>query len=449
MLNIIKKKSFITSLIIFYLLLFFSPNKIIYFSAYLIAVLLFYLQSKNLRISLFYTLILTLFSEIGLAFSWFQLEPQDLNLGSGWYISPMTIILVPLLILSLRQKIRILMPDILIFLFYFWCLIVFIVFPYQNSLFSIFSLTELVLVYFILRIHLNKNIIKAVITILVSMLTVQSLLGIAQYILRRPLGIVGESVLSSNQFGFTTVEDENIFRSVGTFFHPNLYAAFLISILPFSLFKDNKNKSLFILNILVLFAILFTFSRVAWAITIIYLLILLVKKGILNINRLNKFLFLFIIIIFISIPLITSRLASIPQAFEEFGSMGTRIKTYQEAFGIYSIYPLTGVGLDRSLEYYASNPITDLFQNTAVGSFYRIHNTFLELLSETGVIGLLLFSFFLTTINISLFIKNHTDTYKKIAIIGLTGFTLIALLNPFFHSSQFRYFFLLSAIILI
>jgi len=443
---------FYLGLVFFYFLIFLSPSKIIYFSAYFVSTFFFYLFCKNIRVSLLYSLVLSLFSEIGLAGSLFIMEPKELNMGSGWWVSPMTILIILLLPLSIRKKNEnIKQPDYFVIIFYTISAFSLLIFPYTNSLLGFLTLTEVILVYYILRSQMNNNNLKNIIFIIISMLFFQSILGSFQINLKKTVGSISESMSVDRPYGITTAEEENLFRISGTFGHPNLFAAFLLVSIPF-INTLTKAKSfikiiLYFLSFIILF---FTFTRVAWLIGIIYLFIYFFALRNINIKLAcyRIFILMFIILLFIISPYLQARITSFSPAFDEFGSMGVRFKLFSESMNLINQYPLLGVGINRSLEIYASFPVTNLFENVPKSGFYRIHNTALEIGTEMGLLGLLSLIRFMIFVLWS-FLKDKNNLKKKAAVVSLLGLIAISMFNPFFHSSIFRYFFLLSAIIMV
>ena len=156
--------------------------------------------------------------------------------------------------------------------------------------------------------------------------------------------------------------------------------------------------------------------------------------------------FMFILIIIV-MPFISERINTIPQAFEESGSFAIRVKLFQEGISLVSQSPILGTGLNRSSEFYFSDPATNILNYIKPSSFYRIHNMFLEIAAESGIIGLILFIISL----LSVIFNYHTSkrmSLNKMALMGLGGLIFISMFNPSLHYSPFRYYFLLSAIIL-
>ncbi|OGF99135.1 hypothetical protein A2Y99_02885 [Candidatus Gottesmanbacteria bacterium RBG_13_37_7] len=454
-----KRSYFFIGLAIFYLIIFFAPNKPVYFGAYFVSTFFFYLSNKNLRTSFLYSLILSIFSEIGLAGSLFLMEPNSLNMGSGWWISPMTLILIIMIPFSFNKQLsRIHTADVFVLLFFIWSIINLIIYSYTNVFLGILTLTECIIAYYLLRIYLSKTDLQIVVVLLLSILLFQSIIGIIQWRAQRPLGITAEPVMIDRSSGFTTVEEENLFRITGTTGHPNILASTLLVLSPF-LFISKKNNRLNILfRILVFFALFFTFSRVAWAIFIIcfsyYFITYILKKNIgnllesINLKATGIIITVFVLVFIILSPYLSTRFRSIPLAFEEGGSMNIRLKLYQEALSMIVQFPVFGVGINRSLETYAAYPSSNIMRFIYPSGFYRIHNTFLEIVSETGIVGLIFFMVLLFLVIKKAYIDRHLD-FQKASLIGLFSLIGIASFNPFFHFSQFRLFFLLSALILV
>ncbi len=445
---------FIIGLALFYLLLFLSPFKILYFSSYFIAAFFFYKATNNIQKSLLYTLILSLFSDFGFAKSIFMMQPEEYNLGPGWFISPMTVFILILLPLSIIKKLNSFkLADLFVLLFFISTFVSLYFFPYVNVLFGIISLGEVILAYFILRTQLEENDFKIVSKLLISLVFFQIVLSGVQFLLQSPFGQVSEAVITNNPYGLTTREDTNLFRVSGTFPHPNFLASFIMLTLPFLLLYPVGNTFLNLFKILALITLFFTYSRAAWIIFVIIGILLLVTEQIkIKIPKEVPLYYYGILvaltIIFVIItPYLNARLNSFSMAFEEGGSMDVRFKLIEEGVNLVTQYPLIGVGLNRSREEYISSPYTDYFEKYPPVRFTGIHNTPLEMASEIGIPGLLFFILFLYYV-FRHYLKSKKTYLKNAAFFGLLGLIGISMFNPFFHTSQFRILFLLSAIIL-
>lgn len=442
-------------LFLFYLIQLVAPNKPVYFLSYFIAIFFFYLSRKNMRESLLFGLILSVFSEVGLAGSLFLMDPKDLDLGSGWWVSPMTVILVTLVPLSLFYRFRKFQRiDGAVFLFFLWNSLIFVLLPSSNSLFGLFTLSEQVLMYFLLRTSITKQNISTIVFLLLSMIVFQNTLAVSQFTMRHPIGSRTETVLVDNPYGLTAPEEENIFRSTGSYGHPNLLAAFFLGLTPLLFVYSAFPIPLIFLVIISFLSLFFTFSRTAWVLSV-PLLILFGKKYLLTITNFPKkilkgmamFFIPLCLLAFFLFPLFRIRLGTVQDAFVQQGSFVTREKLIEEALRIVGLYPITGIGIQQSVPFYSQDSATNLFSFIQPSGFYRIHNTPLEIAAETGLPGMFLF---LAIIFLSLYQglykrKSSLSHYASFGLILLFG---ISLFNPFFHASVFRIFFLLVAIIL-
>ena len=451
----------IIGLIFFYSSQFFIHGKLLYFLSYFILIFFFYYALKKINLVILLTLVVSLFFEVGLANRWFILQPTQLNMGSGWWISPKTFLFLSLLLLTFKNRkllnhFKIKSSDVMLALFFFWAIFSFFFQTNINFFIGIFQLFEMVIIYYLLRLHLSDQNLGMVIFILFSQVIFQSFISFGQLIYKRPLGLIIESTLVKDPFLLTTVEGTNIFRLTGTFGHPNMLAAFMISLAPFVILFRPASFIYGLIDLLIFLIIFYTYSRISWFFFIIEYLFCL------NLNKLKKFpaglnlkrllmpvIILLIVLIFLIYPNLLGRWQSTGFSIQEYGSLGMRIKMMQEGLNLVAKQPLLGVGLNRSLEYYAKNPVTDLFQNTKPDPFYRIHNTFLEIASELGIIGLILFLLFIYFVLISAIKEKRNSLIKSASTLGMAGLIIIAYVNPFFHTIQMDIMFLLAAVVLV
>lgn len=447
-------------------MVFLSPNKPILFASHFVVAFFFYLATKNIRISLFYTFILSLFSDVSLGKSIFLLEYGDKNFGSGYGITPLTLMVLSLLFLSWKRRMKLIRaPDILLLLFFLWNVIILIIWPYENVLFGIINLGEILLVYYLIRIYVRKENLIDISYLLISMLLFQSILGGLQILSQGNLGILAESSSLAYPFGITAVEERTILRITGTFGHANMFGVVIITLLPF-LFFLGRQMFVFV-SLLSLISLIFTFSRSAWLIGFPLFGYLILKSNFFKRRKISPEKYklgifvtaFFTIMLFIFLmPYFFIRLETIPRASEEFGSFGVRAKLIQEGIGLIEQYPLTGVGINRSQQFALENPMTDIFNYPSYTASNRIHNVFIEMAAEIGIPGLFIFCLFLFTVIYHYWryakrYKNQKDNniylVKRAAFYGLISIILISQFHPFFLISQFRIFFLLSAIILV
>lgn len=400
------------------------------------------------------------------------MEPKALDLGAGIQLTPMTLIIVSLVFVTLYKKyfakkdedkssIHMGKADLFIFLFYISSVISYISMPHINVLYGLMKIGEAIILYYLLRKYLNREMIPGVAKIIIFSFIYQMVLGLLQGALQRNIGLTTELVTQTSPYGFTASENDALYRVTGVFGHPNFLASFLLIFLPFIFYylKDSLWSS--IIKILAVVAMIFTYSRLAWFLTLIFLIMYFYQKKDIylkllrkNVKSLGLGLLGCIMLLIILFPYLNARISTVSEAFEDPGSMTTRFKLAEEALNLIVQFPLTGVGLNRSLEYYSQYPVTDFFQGFIPTSFFKIHSLFLEIAAEAGLPALLFFLIFIYLV----IVKYIRDTksnqskemsiFRKSAFYGFVLFLIFSNFHPFLFSNQMRYFFLLSAIIL-
>lgn len=459
--------------LLYYILIFFLPFRtVVHIGILSLTIFLFYKLKKDFFTALLYTVILTLPNELGFLGSTTRLtlmEPVELQLGQGVVITTTTLILVSILCMVLIRRSKrffqysIRTPDILLFLFFILSLVSFIFFPNINSLYGIISLSEIILLYFILRIFLHPTMAWDISRIVVVSVVFQVLVGLVQAMLRRNIGVPVESVIAAFPYGATAPENEEIFRISGMFGHPNYLAGYLLAFFPYLFIHFRFSIRRIVPILLTISAIIFTQGRTAWVVVLLFLMIiafhyhseirsLIIRQQRISLLSIACILFILAAILFPSIAL---RIQTVSEAFEEGGSMSVRFKLFHEAINLMTTYPFTGVGLNRSLEFYAYQPITNIFDTITPTSFYKIHNLFLEIGSEVGLPGLVAFILFIGSIVMNAWVKRNESgrhdviTLRQAAVYGIFMWLAIASLNPFFHTSQMKVLILLTAIVMI
>jgi len=417
----IKINYFYFGLIILFLIQIISPNKIIYFSSYF-----------------FSTLIIALSS--------------DLDILDNLYIFGIFILfLLPLSFGKKNQTIQ--SADIFVFLFLIWNYFTSFFHSFNNTIIGVTVLSEISVLYFFLRIHLNLKYLKPVIYLFISILLFQNIIGSTQALIGRNIGLLTEAATETYPYGITALEERNIFRITASYSHANIYAIILISLLPMLFFSNNMFiyaiRSVWIANLL------FTSSRSAWIVGFSIYLFLSIKEyqrvKFTNVRN-HKIKLILISFIFILLsPFIIIRLFTIPQALDEQGSFGSRIKLAKEAINIISQTPVIGIGINRFQEIASYNPVTNLFPVNEFTSSTKVHNLFLEIAVSSGLPALILFTFFLFSVYKSyLKIKSPAEkNLKYFFLLGLFTLILISFFHPVYLGNQFRLFFLLGALILV
>lgn len=322
------------------------------------------------------------------------------------------------------------------------------------------KIIRMTLVYFIAgRLVREGKFRKLVISILIASLLFEGAWSSLQFISGGPLGKSVESLSSQfSTYGYLASEEKTFFRSQGTVEHPNTLGVLLTVLLmsSFSLLyfgaPASNNQSLLktkILPISILFGLLgliFSGSRASWAIAIVVLVGIVTfsyvrnNKGKLNFLPRSYWLILGLCIA-IALPMvIIPRLFHFYQTSALYGGLHYRFYLLEKAWILAQSSPL-GVGI-------GTFPIA-LVKNFGFFTWPApVHNLFGEILSETGIFGLVTFALFL--------IFSYQDFWKRFisypkekyafkigAFSAVSAFLLLAQFYPFLWTSTiFDYFWL-------
>lgn len=272
----------------------------------------------------------------------------------------------------------------------------------------------------------------------------ESFLAIAQFVNQGSINGIfyffGERSFNSQTIGIAnmSLNGQDILRPYATFSHPNVLAGYLLVISTLSLFAYWKNyKYFFSKPIFFLFTfflcslvMLITYSRVAilcWALTTVLLIYLQLKD-----NRQRIFLFttIFICLVFLAWHLqLLQRFSSLSLTDE---SVTQRQILLSASWELLTRHIFLGVGLYNFLPALSELPMMQL-------NFFLlqpVHNIFVLVVVETGIIGFVIFIYFLTRTIVFLF--RYAVTIKRVS------FSLICLLllSQIFITGMFDHYWL-------
>jgi len=224
---------------------------------------------------------------------------------------------------------------------------------------------------------------------------------------------------SANELGHSVIEtgSERWLRAYGSFSHPNILAGFLVVAIIFCLWllnkKEYKNiKLLLVIGCyLLIVALFFTFSRASLLIFLVIIFYYIFFKK-------NKFIPItcLLLIIFLSImylPLVKTRIIGNERL--EVKSNIERISGYNQAFKIIKNNILLGTGIGNY-----TVELQKTYPNQPAYFYQPVHNIYLLVLAEIGLMGVILFF-------IILYIKHYN--YKIIFLY----FSIILFLFFFDH----------------
>ncbi|MFC1711785.1 O-antigen ligase family protein [Patescibacteria group bacterium] len=192
--------------------------------------------------------------------------------------------------------------------------------------------------------------------------------------------------------------------SMGTFTHPNVLAGFLVIYLLFVFIKTSSRRSLLeIISVgLGSIALILTFSFPAIFIYVCFLLFFIFKKLSSKVFKLLLIVFL-LILIFLGDKLIDP------------ASLTRRLKLTSISMSMWQTSPLFGVGLNNFI------PNMEKFGIVSLNSRFLqpVHNIYLLTLAETGIVGIIIFTFFIIS-NLKRLVKLKAQKAKILLPILLS-----------------------------
>ncbi len=285
-----------------------------------------------------------------------------------------------LLLFLKKEKIQINTPLTWPLLSY-WLAGLFSIFSSQflmKSLEELLNLTEYVLLAFIaMKQFQTSQRIQKLIPVIILSSSFIALDGLIQFFLNHDLILFRPAAIF-----------QNTIRITASFSHPNNLAAFLIMAIPFTAAKwYEKKQPFYIFNfLLVLCALVLTYSRGGWVGLAVSMLIFAIIRD-------KKLLIVFLIFLIISLftfpNILTERIKDIFNPQNTTTQM--RFETWKTTWGLFLQKPILGYGLKNF--------------SLLLEKGYA-HNCYLQILFETGMLGLLSFLWILLTFFAQLF-KNR------------------------------------------
>ena len=264
----------------------------------------------------------------------------------------------------------------------------------------------------------NKILVTILITSLLSVLF-QGILALLQFSGGSSVGLsfLGESNVVNGMIGSSFLELNNALylRGYGTFPHPNVLGGWLIfnMLLGWYLFDHMKSKRDYSILLMIVssLVLILTFSRISWLVCGIIWLALIIKTFVSKKGRMFSF-----------IPLLFERVSNLFNGGDT--SWSDRVKLIESSFYIIRNNFLFGVGLGNF-----TKSMDDTVPITSNGRFLLqpVHNIFLLMISELGLIGTGLFSSLLY-----FFLKNREWNLRF--ILSLVSVFIIGMFDHYMFS---------------
>ena len=322
------------------------------------------------------------------------------------------------------------------------------------------------------EIFLQKTKIPIIFLIFILSGVFQSFIAISQYAYQKSIGlkILGESYLGININGVAKILTNNlkIIRAYGTFPHPNILATFILVCLVFLFFlyikipnwskkfiwdhfynKDGIRfskikKDIFPLNGIILagiyplliFSLYLTFSRIViflWIFVSIFSFVWCWKYNLYK-RKVKEFALLFIIYNLLFAILLFPELSFRFKVSLQEQAISLRIFYIKIASVMISSFPILGIGLSQ-FPVKLSNFID--INNSWMAQ--PVHNIYLLIASEVGLLGLGIFLFFIICLIRNSLCKLEINTYSLFNfsyIICVLCFLIIGLFDHFFITIQ-------------
>lgn len=256
----------------------------------------------------------------------------------------------------------------------------------------------------------------------------QGALAIYQFVFQKSLGLwfLGERSFDASTPSIAHADffDSLLLRPYGTFPHPNVLGAFFVIFLIIILHDQFKKRLVAKLNFVSksalatsLLATVLTSSKTALFILVLCILFTL---------RSLKMIIYFAVFILISAYFYINFLS-----YSHLTSIAERLLLFSAAFKIALTSPLFGVGHNNFIPELAK---LNLYSIGEVRLLQPVHNVFLLILSENGVMGLVLFGVFLLAIS-----KSALSKQKLILFFSLLIYLSVDHFLWTLHQGQFLF----------
>lgn len=366
--------------------------------------------------------------KIFLTIYFFTFYAQAYYIDLGFALKPF-FILSFFIFLFLYKEIKISFHNYEIFLFIFlmfYILTSFVSEDYMSSLRMILGIVMVFSIYILLKYLFSKidnnpnlNLEK----ILINSFSFFLIISLILYIMGMSQIDTNYWLYNEERIFFGVIVDRSIPRIIGMTSDPNFFALYCTPMFFYLYLKNQKSKKEFLLLFLTLFAIILTFSRGGIIAIFLIILIQLMLKGFSLLVNKNKLIslkkvlsYLILTIITLGIIIYLSNVEFIVEIIEK------RMRTSNTGSGRFEIWTnglslfydncFIGIGI-YNFQYY---------NNLIFNDGHYMHNTHLEMLVESGIIGFTLYFLFLLLLLIELVklsLKNNKYIYLLFSYISI------------------------------
>ena len=324
---------------------------------------------------------------------------------------------------------------------------------------GIFQILQLLKVYLLLFFIFNfvnsKKRYNTVLLALFFALIIEICIGFIQYYINEyvDLGIFSDAKPTR----FRQLGTESFVGVSGTTSTVHIYASLLVMILPiiFSSYitESRFSRKTIYLPVLIsgVILLIFTFSRSGWVGFMVMALCYFTLSGFFSENRLKTILMSsFLVITLVVLLFMFWEPIFLRITTDDHGAAYSRIPMMIIALEIIKSNPLIGIGINNYIH------VAPFYDPTGLTHTYLqpVHNIYLQLAAEVGIIGLFAFCWFLWKLyKITITTIKRTDKYFKYQLIGiLSGISGLLIMynanNSTIATDSFVLFWLLTGLIL-
>lgn len=324
------------------------------------------------------------------------------------------------------------------------------VFLSDQPLLGVYGLLKLVeftfLGFYLSRVIQTKLQMTQISLLFAFSAMLESILALLQYLKQGSLNgwlyFLGERTFTGGTPGIANVSlgGDLLLRPYGTFPHPNVLAGYLLLtiILAWFYLVHQQQHSLRVIGaatlVLCSIALLMTFSRVAIAVWIIMVLSafarIIMQQAVSHKKLFGLLITSIVVFILVSLPFSQDVLLRFTQTsiFEEAATQ--RITLIMSAITMILHHPITGVGLLQFIP-----ALAPLQEPLSIGLYLQpVHNIFLLITAEAGLIGLGLFGWFLVKTYMKL--KTQNVKFRTPLLLMLSTILLIGLFDHYWLTLQ-------------
>jgi len=406
---------------------------------------------KKIEKLLFYLFIFSIPFQLRKILLLFATTDQFLEWTSGFLYFTDVLIITVLALAVLRKGIKFKKIDLFLVLFLLIAGLSVIVAGNPGlSVYQLIKLIEFIVLFLYIRSNLSFLGLKTIFKLVIISGVLESVLAIVQFFQQSSLGLkyFEAGSFAPNIPGVATffVDGYKLMRAYGTTPHPNVLAVFLFAAIFFLYFlyiqpKTKKITRVILMSALavLLLALILTFSRAViitfFGSTLVFLGVSFFRSGFRSKFRIIALLLLIVVytsvIMFVLWPEISGRFFSTSPQEQ---AVTLRIYYNKIAVSTISENPFLGLGMGNFVWHLVNN-----YQLKEFWLYQPVHNLYLLITSEVGIVGIILFLIFLGKLlipEIKKFFKN------KLNIIGLClnavmfSFLCLGLIDHYFWTIQ-------------